>query len=141
MKHIVFIACLIVLSGTDVDYRIEVSYHAKLVKNKEWSIAVLRKGEEILIKVNNYHHKSIVATLHRDEYSKLLEFLNKAGIWHLKSYYPVASPNAYYRIEVQQGKYTHVAVAEAGPLLSGDAIRFREIIRKMENLAKRKLEK
>lgn len=132
---------LLMLAGGDAEYRVEVSYHAKLLKNKEWSISVVRNGEQIFIYIDNYEKRKLKAKLDRDEYTKLLDFLNKMGIWFLKNHYPNASPNAFYRIEVEQGKYKHVAIAEAGPLLSGDASRFREIIRKMENLARTKLEK
>ncbi len=138
---ILCVACALLFSNGDADYRVAVSYHAKLSKNKEWSITVARKGEKIIIDIDNYHNKKLIAKLDREEYSKLLDFLNKKGIWFLKSHYPASSPNAFYRIEIQQGKYKHEAVAEAGPLLSGDASRFREIIRKIENIAKAKLEK
>ncbi len=142
MRTVVLCAlCALVLSGADADYRVTVSYHAKLLKHKEWSITVARKGEKIIIDIDNYQNKKLIAKLNREEYNKLLDFLNKNGIWFLKSHYPASSPNAFYRIEVQQGKYKHEAIAEAGPLLSGDASRFREIIRKIENLAKAKLEK
>lgn len=138
----VFVSVLfILLLNRDVDFHIALSYHAKLVKNKEWSIVVERRSDQILIKIENYQNRHITAKLHRDEYIKLLEFLNKAGVWNLKSNYPTTSSNAYYKIEVQQGKYAHVAIVEAGPLLSGEASRFREIIRKLENLAKAQFEK
>ncbi len=142
MRSVVaFIVCALMMSNGGVDYRIVVSYHAKLVKHKEWSIAIERHGEKIYLNIDNYNNRKLLARLDRDEYTKLLDFLNKMGIWFLKNHYSAPSPNAFYRIEVQQGKYQHEAIAEAGPLLSGDASRFREIIRKMENLAKTKLEK
>lgn len=133
--------CALLLADGDADYRITVSYHGKMLKNKEWSISVVRNGEKIFLEIDNYGNRTLKTKLDRDEYTKLLDFVNKMGIWFLKNHYPASSPNAFYRIEVEQGKYRHAAIAEAGPLLSGDASRFREIIRKMENLARTKLEK
>jgi hypothetical protein len=136
-------ACLalcILVADAEFDYRVEVSYHSRLLKHREWSIAVSRSGERIYIQIDNYANKTLKANLSRDEYQKLVDFLNSRGIWYLKNQYPAASQNALYKISVQQGKYKHEAIVEAGPLLSGYASRFREIIRKMENFAKTKLE-
>lgn len=135
------ILSLFLLAEGDADYRITVSYHAKILKNREWSIAVVRIGEKIFLEIDNYANRKLKTKLDRDEYSKLLDFLNRMGVWYLKNHYPSSSPNAFYKIDVQQGKYHHTAITEAGPLLSGDASRFREIIRKMENIARVKLEK
>jgi len=139
-----FTALLLALAAlggdTGVDYRVAVSYHAKLVKNREWSIAVYRTGRRIRIDVDNFGNRSIVAPLDNGEYMALMDFLNRKGIWRLKDRYHPGSPNAFYKIEVESGGRRHSAVVEAGPLLSGDASRYREIIRRLENLAKLKLD-
>ncbi len=141
MRAAALLFILVIPGGdTSFEYRVAVSYHAKLVKNREWSIAVYRTGRKMRIAVDNFGSRSIVAPLEKGEYLALVDFLNRKGIWRLRDHYPPGSPNAFYKIEVESEGRRHSAVVEAGPLLSGYASRYREIIRRMENLAKIKLD-
>lgn len=125
--------------GQAPDYRISVSYHAKLVRNLEWRISVIRTGNRIVLDVDRYQGGTLITPLSRDEYMKLVDFMNRKGIWRLKGNYPERSPNAFYVIDLVSGRHKNSFKVESGPLLSGEGSRYREIIRRMENLARIKL--
>lgn len=127
-------------SGERADFRVALSYHSKLVRNREWRISVYRTGRKIYLDVDGYRNRRLVSPLDRGEYMKLVDFLNGRGVWRLKGNYPEQSPNAYHLIEVESGKYRNSFKVEAGPLLSGRASEYREIIRRLENLARMKLD-
>ncbi|HPA74044.1 MAG TPA: hypothetical protein PKY31_17365 [Spirochaetota bacterium] len=131
-------AAILAGEGEAPDYRVSVSYHANLVRNLEWRIAVIRTGKRIVLDVDRYQGGTSITPLPRDEYMKLVDFMNRKGIWRLKGNYPEGSPNAFHVIEVMSGRHTHSFKVEAGPLLSGESSRYREIIRRMENLARMK---
>jgi hypothetical protein len=126
-------------AGEGVDYRVTLGYHASLLKNREWSISVYRAEKKIHIEIDNYENRTRRGRLANDEYMRLVDFLNRKGVWRLKGNFPEQSPNAFYLIEVESGKYKNSFRVEAGPLLSGGDSRYREIIRRLENLARLEL--
>lgn len=130
----------VVGGGEGTDYRISLGYHARLLKHREWRISVQRAGKKIHLEIENFQNRTLKARLSNDEYMRLVDFLNGKGIWRLKGNFPEQSPNAFYLIEVETGKYKNSFRVEAGPLLSGGDSRYREIIRRLENLARLKLD-
>ena len=96
-----------------------------------------RQGGDIFIEVDNYLNRKARKRLDRDDYLRLVDYLNRQGAWRLTDRYSPASRNCYYRLELSSDARKHACIIEAGPLLSGGNSRYREIIRYLTNLAKR----
>ena len=139
MRLLALLALLLV-SAESFDYRVMLSYYSVPIKNREWSIAVYRKGKKSYIEVDNYKNRKLIQRIENDEYVRLLDFLQRKGVWHLKDHYPPSKVNPYHLVEVESGGYKNSFKVESGPLLSGGASAYREIIRRLENLARIKLE-
>ncbi len=133
------LALLLLISSDGFEYRVTLSYYSVPIKNREWSVSVYRKGTKSYIEVDNYNNRKLIQRLSGDEYVNLLDFLHRKGIWHLKDFYPGRKVNPYHLIEVESGGYKNSFKVESGPLSSGGASAYREIIRKLENLARVRL--
>ncbi len=129
-------------SGTDdgYEYFASLSYYSRPVTYREWSISVYRKKQGIYIDINNYKNRTLKRPFDSDEYLKLVDFLNRKGIWRLKGNYSKKSKNCYYEMKVQSGGYSNSFRIESGPVLSGEGSRYREMIRYFTNLARLSLE-
>ncbi len=133
-------AFVFLAAGARPDFSVTLGYYSLPHKNREWSIAVYRLGGDVFIESDNYLNMKAKKRLDRDAYLRLVDYLNRQGIWRLTDRYPASSGNCYYRIEITAEERSHSFKVEAGPLLSGANSRYREIIRYLTNAVKRAAE-
>lgn len=144
---LVIIALLLIamepVNGTDdgFDYFASLSYYSCPVTSREWSITVYRKQQRISIDIDNYQNRTVKQPFDGDQYLKLVDFLNRKGIWRVKGNFSKKSKNCYYEMKVSSGGYTNSFRVESGPVLSGESSRYREMIRYFTNIARTVLEK
>ncbi len=134
------VAFIFLAADARPDFSVTLGYYSVPLKNREWSISVYRQGGEAFIEADNYLNLKAKKRLERDAYLRLVDYLNRQGIWRLTDRYPGSSRNCYYRIDITAEARSHSFRVEAGPLLSGESSRYREIIRYLTNMAKRATE-
>lgn len=122
------------------EYHTSLSYYSRPITFREWSISIYRQKAGIYIDIDNYKNRTVKRPFPGDEYLKLVDFLNRKGIWRLKGNYSQKSKNCYYEIKVRSGGYANSFRVEAGPVLSGESSRYREMVRYFTNLAHTALE-
>jgi hypothetical protein len=125
----------------EYEYLTSLSYYSCPVTYKEWSITVYRKKQRISIDIDNYQNRTVKQPFDGDQYLKLVDFLNRKGIWRLKGNFSKKSKNCYYEMKVSSGGYSNSFRIESGPVLSGESSRYREMIRYFTNIARTVLEK
>jgi hypothetical protein len=134
-------AAIFLAADARPEFSVTLGYYSLPLKNREWSISVYRQGGEAFIEADNYLNLKAKKRLERETYLRLVDYLNRQGIWRLTDRYPASSRNCYYRIDISAEARSHSFRVEAGPLLSGENSRYREIIRYLTNAVKRATEK
>ncbi|MBN1498688.1 MAG: hypothetical protein JW982_00910 [Spirochaetes bacterium] len=81
----IFFTLLMSVTTAEYDFHLSLEYFEAPVFHCERSVKIFRKGEKITIKSENYSGRDFEKDFETDDYIALIDSLNKAGIWSVKS--------------------------------------------------------